>query len=231
MAKILLRNGLDQVFEIFSSGGFGTPCFWHAGFQERAAFAARFPFSWRRDLSAHDFVQASGSGDGLLAQGVVEEDFSPVLAFDVEDGPFGHGHIEHFFETHGLRTELDFVVIPASFFAAFEIDGIRDIEGTAIVVAAEFDKIGLAGHTELVRHQHHAGNIPLIASFKVRGLIDFFMSVYTFGGVLIVLPDLFDQMQCQSPFTEQEVVYITQRQKIVVVILQRIGQSKSSICG
>lgn len=128
-----------------------------------------------------------------------------------------------------MSTELHFVVVPASLFAAFEIDGVRDMKGSAIGVAAELDKIRLAGHTEPIRHQHHPGDIPLVASFEVRGLVDFFVSVDTFGRVLIVLPDLLDKRPRQSAFTEQRVVEISKRQKIVVVILQRIGQSKSSV--
>ncbi len=208
-------HGFDQVGEIFGGGGFGSPGFGHACIQQRAAFAARFPFCRRRDSGANDFVQARGSGDSLLAQVFVEEDFSPVLAFDVEDGTGGYGDAEHFFEAHGLSAELDFVVVPTSFFAAFEIDGVGDSERSSIVVAAEFNEVGFASNSQSIRHQHHPGYVPLVASFEVRGLIDLFVSVNAFGSVLIVLPDLFDQMQRQSPFAEQQVVQVTQRQEII----------------
>lgn len=138
-----------------------------------------------------------------------------MLAFDVKDGTGGDGDVQHFFQTHGLSAELDFVIVPASFFAAFEVDRIRNIEHGRIVVSSKFHKIGFASHAESIRHQHHAGNVSLVASFEIRGVIDFPMSVFAFGSVLVVLPDLFDEMQRQPPFTEQQVVQISQRQKIV----------------
>ena len=138
-----------------------------------------------------------------------------MLALDVENGTGGDGDVQHFFQAHGLSTELYFVVVPASFFAAFEIDGVGNFEVGCIVVAAKFHQIRFASDTESIRHQHHPGHVPLVASFEVCGLVDFFVSVDTFGRVLIVLPDLFDQMQCQSPFTEQQVVEVAEWKKIV----------------
>ena len=98
------------------------------------------------------------------------------------------------------------------------------------VRAPEFDKIGFAGHTEPIRHQHHAGYIPFIASFEIGRLIDFFVRVHAFGSVLVILPDLFDQMQGQSAFAEQQVVQVTQWQQFIVKKLRRIGQSRISKC-
>jgi hypothetical protein len=53
-----------------------------------------------------------------------EMDFFSTLTFDVEDGSFWNSNVKHFFEAKSLRAELNLVVIPASFFSSFEIDGI-----------------------------------------------------------------------------------------------------------
>ena len=84
-------------------------------------------------------MQACGSSDGLLPQVFVEDDFSTMLAFDVED----------------------------------------------------------------------------IAPLQVSGLIDFSMRVLAFRRVLIVLPDLLDQMQRHPPLTEQQIVQVSQREQVV----------------
>lgn len=204
-------------------------------------------------------MQSRGSGDGLLSQCFVEEDFSTMLAFDVKDGTFRNCNIQHFFEAHGLSTEMHFVVVPATFFATFEIDGIRDkrvrrvrwpergrpvpcvlVRGGGLVRrglrmggrdvrAPEFHEIGFAGDSELPGHEHHAGDVSLVAAFEIRGLINLAMSVLAFGSVLVVPPDLLDQMQRQPPLAEQQIVEISQREKIVVSELRGLGQAKVSI--
>ena len=79
-------------------------------------------------------MQAYGGGCGLLPERVVEYDFTAVLAADVKDCAFGDGNsadetsalpvAQHFFQAHGLSAELNVIIVPASFLAAFEIDGI-----------------------------------------------------------------------------------------------------------
>lgn len=185
-------------------------------------------------------MQSRGSGYGLLPECFFEDDFSTVLAFEVKDGTGGNIDIQHFFETHGLSTELHFVVIPASFFAAFEIDRVRNkrvrrvrwlergrpvrcvlVRGGGLVRRGlrmggrdvrvpEFHEIRFAGDSEPIRHEHHACNVSLVASFQVGGLINLAMSVLSLGGVLVVPPDLLHQMQRQPPLAEQQIVEIPQ---------------------
>ena len=77
-------------------------------------------------MCSDKFVESGGSLDGEMAEWFIEDNFAAVLTADVKDGPFRHENAQHFFQAHGLGTELDFVVVPASFFATFEIDGVWD---------------------------------------------------------------------------------------------------------
>jgi len=147
--------------------------------------------------------------NGVRAERVIEVDLFAMLAFDMKDGTSGDRDLHHFFEAEGLRAELSFVVIPASFLTPFEFDWVWD-DGT-IRTGMHLDQVRFPDQAKGIGDEPHPGDIAQFTTFSIARNIDSFMGQQAFCGELIILPNLFIQMQSRPPLAEEEIVDITNR--------------------
>lgn len=102
-------------------------------------------FRFGRFTRVYQLPQSFRGLDGVRAKCVVENDFFAMLAFDVKDGTARDRDMHHFLEAECLSAELSFVVVPTSFFATFEFDGIGS--NGSIGTGVHFDEIGFSDET------------------------------------------------------------------------------------
>jgi len=73
------------------------------------------------------------------SQGFIEQDFCPMLLFAVEQIAARNRDFQHFFETHGLSTQLHAITVVGFRFAAFVFDGRDRPEMKGRIGSVSFD--------------------------------------------------------------------------------------------
>ncbi len=139
-------------------------------------------------------MQAAGRVLGQLAKRNVEDNLPSPARLDVEDGAGRHMHVKDLFQTRGLGTKLNLVIIPAPPFAAFVFDGIG--------VGPKLDEVGDADDAQAIAPEPKAAHLAKrrLGMFLAIRLMHLAMSLAPLDGAVHVLParGLFDAVQGAS---------------------------------
>lgn len=171
----------------------------HAYGMERALFALRVQNGRRSIGSSKDRVKPAGRHFGLFAKSRIEWHWLSAFGFDEKDGAGRDFDAEHFFESHRLGAELDFVVIPAFTFASLIFHRERDVAG-------KFDEIANADDAQAMRNDPEPATRAPGGKIFVAFLVDAAMVEVGRSRVYIFLPNPFDAMEKTATLAEQQVI-------------------------
>jgi hypothetical protein len=149
-------------------------------------------------------VQAPDGALRLGAQLGSKGDVAAAFGLDVVDSASRNRETQHFFQTQGLGTKLNVIVIPATPLAALVLD--REGRLAAVVRQMKFNNVRLAGEPEPVGLEKDAMGGPNAPRGLVKHLIGTAMAEDPFDRKAVVDPKLLDAQHGTPSWTEQEMV-------------------------
>lgn len=190
----------------------------HAALAERARVALRV-----QDGSGNDAApdELPDPGDGVLGSPPKvrgELDFAAATGRGVEDGAGRNRDAEHFFQTEGLRADLNVVVVPLPSLAALVFDRVRNRDSRMALRRAELDYVRLPDEAQAAREEGeppldaHAGT--LFGTGYVRPVME--QATLESGTILGELA--LDVDEGASPGTEEVVIEGGDRHEVGLVL-------------
>ena len=192
-----------------------------AEFQQRTAFALIRFDGWGSNTRTEQHVQTLSGVSGHATEIGIERNVMSAARLAVKECAGWNVNAEHFFQTEGLRTELNFVGPVFFRMTALIFDRERCPEAGSFrqgrggnmavsvyrsVAPVELDHIGDTGKAEAERADTQGGGGTDVAAAFALGAVDTFVKHVPFGCQAVLCPKILNVNQCALALAEYKVL-------------------------